>query len=1108
MIFRRCSPKETLRDLLTCSFHHWFAFCICLFALAHVRAADQNASGPPGALEEQLIKEEPKSLALQALDRGDPVRGAVLFFQPGLTCSKCHVGQGKEPTIGPDLARLAQRPSGGDLVDSILRPSKAITKGYESITIITKKGTSLIGLLVEERPDVLILRDSSKEFRPITILKKDIEERSITPISIMPAGLVNQLGTRQQFLDLVRYLMEITQKGPVRARELQPDPSLLVTPPLPDYEKDIDHAGLIQSWNQESFSRGQAIYNRLCINCHGTRDRVGSLPTSLRFSTGQFKNGCDPYSIYQTLTRGFGMMTPQTWMVPRQKYDVIHYIREAHLKHSNPSQYAHVDASYLGRLPKGKSRGPEPSSIEPWVNMDYGPVLMNTYEVGHDGSNFAYKGIAIRLDQGPGGVARGRRWILYDHDTMRVAAAWSGQGFIDWNSVLFTGQHEAHPHVVGEVSFVNPIGPGWANPADGAFKDVRLRGRDGKPYGPLPRDWAHYRGLYLHGQQVILSYLVGTTSILEMPGLLDTSPVPIFIRTFNFGSRDQELVLQIAHEPKLKMTPRTMDLAPGDSPTLSLFGNPNGNHLNLAVVHSLPGMRLESTADGNLRLHVPAGKEPLAFALYLANGKGLEACAAVRAAVESQQPNLQLQPLTRGGSPRWTAKLTTKQVIGKEDGPFAIDTITHPENNPWFCRMRFGGFDFLPGGHRAAICTWDGDVWIVDGIDRPEHELSWQRIASGLFQPLGLKVVNGQIYVACRDEIVCLHDLNGDGEIDFYENFNNDHQVTEHFHEFAMDLQTDTDGNFYYGKGGRHALNAVVPHHGTLLRVSKDGSRTTIVATGFRAPNGVCVNSDGTFFITDQEGHWTPKNRINWVLEGGFYGYMWGYHNVTDSSDQAMKQPLCWITNDFDRSPAEMLWVNSKAWGSLNGALLNLSYGTGKVFVVPHERVDGRMQGGMCRLPMPLFPTGVMRGRFHPDNGQLYTCGLFVWAGNQEQPGGFYRVRYTGKPIWLPLELKAKRKGIEMAFSDKLDRQSAEDVRNYAVKTWWLKRTAEYGSAHYDERPVQVTAAHLTADNKKVFLEMPVIAPTQCMEIKYFLRSLTSDPVEGVIHNTVHQLGD
>ena len=39
--------------------------------------------------------------------------------------------------------------------------------------------------------------------------------------------------------------------------------------------------------------------------------------------------------------------------------------------------------------------------------------------------------------------------------------------------------------------------------------------------------------------------------------------------------------------------------------------------------------------------------------------------------------------------------------------------------------------------------------------------------------------------------ITKLHDLNGDNEIDYIESFNNDHQVTEHFHEFAMGLQTD-----------------------------------------------------------------------------------------------------------------------------------------------------------------------------------------------------------------------------------------------------------------------------------------------------------------------------
>ena len=188
---------------------------------------------------------------------------------------------------------------------------------------------------------------------------------------------------------------------------------------------------------------------------------------------------------------------------------------------------------------------------------------------------------------------------------------------------------------------------------------------------------------------------------------------------------------------------------------------------------------------------------------------------------------------------------------------------------------------------------------------------------------MGLKIVNGKIHVTCRDQLVILHDLNGDGETDFYENFNNDHQVTEHFHEFAMGLQVDGEGNFYYAKSARHALPAIVPQHGTLLRISRDGSRTDILANGFRAANGVCLNPDGTFIVTDQEGHWNPKNRINRVKPGGFYGNMFGYHDVTDSSDTAMEQPVCWITNKFDRSPAELLWVTSALWTSEESAYLS-----------------------------------------------------------------------------------------------------------------------------------------------------------------------------------------
>lgn len=157
-------------------------------------------------------------------------------------------------------------------------------------------------------------------------------------------------------------------------------------------------------------------------------------------------------------------------------------------------------------------------------------------------------------------------------------------------------------------------------------------------------------------------------------------------------------------------------------------------------------------------------------------------------------------------------------------------------------------------------------------------------------------------------------------------------------------------------------------------------------------------------------------------------------------------------------------------------------------------------------LPIASLPTGIMRGRFHPKDGQLYACGMFAWAGNQTAPGGFYRIRTTGKPIFLPTGLHATKKGMQITFTEPIDRASASDPSHYSVKTWSLKRTANYGSEHYDEMPLPVTAAALSDDARTVFLTLPEIHPTWGMEIQYRLTVVHGQPCVGTIHNTIHHL--
>lgn len=1295
-----------------------------LIAIAAVTCVP--GSSPAQDLDAALRAESAGALVAEARKSGDAARGAVIFHQPFMACSRCHAaGDGRVSPLGPDLAALDKAVTDSALVESVLLPSKVIRKGYETATISTTKGKFLTGILQSQSPAGVVIRDPAKGGEPTSIPLDEVADFALIPTSVMPAGLVNQLSSRQQFLDLTRYLIELRDGGAPRAMALKP-PANLISPEPPEYEKRIDHAGLLRSLDSKALARGEATYRRVCANCHGTLEMAGSLPAAPRFAESALKNGNDPFAMYQTLTRGFGLMPAQTWMAPSQKYEVIHYIREAYFRPKG--RLTALDDRYLAGLPKGDTNGPEPSKIEPWSAMDHGPTLTHTYEIPGRERNFAYKGVALRLDSGPGGVARGSRWAVFDEDTMRLAAVWEtppgdkGTGsdgrFIDWRGIQFNGEHGIHPRLSGMVRIANGSGPGWANPIDGSWDDLssRVRGRDGRLYGPLPGSWARFRGLYHHGQQAVFSYTVGNTAVLESPRsipLAESTAGTVFGRVFVVGPRSHDLELQVAEHPdpsarisagmqgsvtlapaagtqsstdfrldgdshlevadaspfdmtgkpftivaRIKTTeggalfakaspgpawtpggqalfirgghlvfdigwvgavtsrgtvndgkwhvvgvvvdpskgavrlfidgkPDTagilrakpipagavarigfgapnfpspsrfkgdiseirfyqQGLSPADFPSgdqmpeksnSSARWNPGevqgrmavdrtGNGRDAAVsrgttqggagVAILAGaypastvLRWKSSA-GKLRLTIPAGTGTTRFCVWTttrpAEGENKQTTAPVIAAGD-----LDLESLTKGGPARWPQILETTVAKGGEDGPFAVDTLPTPEANPWLAQTRFTGLDFMPDG-RIVVCAWDGDVWMVEMAG---SMLKWRRIASGLFQPLGVRVVSGKIHVTCRDQLAILHDLNGDGETDFYQCLNSDHQVTEHFHEFAMGLQTDKAGNFYYAKSARHALPAVVPHHGTLLKISADGSRTEIIANGFRAANGVCLNPDGSFVVTDQEGHWNPKNRINWVRppdaasngKPRFYGNMFGYHDKTDASDSAMEPPLCWITNAFDRSPAELLWVDSPGWGPLNGGLLNLSYGYGKVFLVPHEKTaDGTLQGGMIELPIPSFPTGVMRGRFNPADGHLYLCGMFAWAGNATKPGGFYRIRATGKATRLPTGLRATTEGMEITFSDPLDPRSVSPDKAQ-VRVWGLKRSANYGSPHVNDRPLTVKEATLGADGRTVRLKLESMAPTWCMQIAYSFAGTDGKPMAGIIHNTVHGQG-
>ncbi len=762
---------------------------------------------------------------------------------------------------------------------------------------------------------------------------------------------------------------------------------------------------------------------------------------------------------------------------------------------------------------------------------DRGPCFSGTIRARFPGDNVTMKGVVVTLNE------EKNAFICYDTDLMRVSLAWTGD-YLMFGNYMREISHPQPPEVAGTPVFGTKPGPGWAT-GDGSFDDPRPNKQ-----GPLPSKWAKYRGLYLHGRQVVLSYTVGDMTVLELPGVEQHGDKVVFTRTFHVSGSDRPLQLLLCDQPgALNLNAYANDLGSPTKRSAATFLDEKGAGV-IAAMLDAPANTSWHARPGGFWLELPALKKPATFKVFLAKaGEIDEQTFAQLIKGPAKLPDL--MKLDKGGPARWKGPVVTQGALATSggDGPYVVDTISENLTNQWGTRAFFGGFDFFPDG-RAAVCTFHGDVWIVSGLDAALDKLTWRRFATGIFQGLGLKVVDGKVYVLGRDQITILHDDNGDGEADFYENFNNDSVATSNYHEFCLDLHTDSRGDFYFFKSSPWPPDVTSPHQGTLLKVSRDGRAMEVYATGFRAPNGSAIGPRDEITVSDNEGHWMPASKLNLVKPGGFYGMTPaaqrdltltrdGTNLTLNPSDPraraalkvraydgdapmpiAYDQPICWLPKNMDNSGGGQVWVTTDKWGPFKNHLLFMSYGKGTLFHVMQEEIDGVTQAAMVKFPLK-FSTGLMRGRINPKDGQVYLCGVRGWQTDGTKDGGFYRVRYTGKPVHTPVEFHALKNGLKLVFPNPLDSDAAADVANYAVETWNYLYSANYGSQEYsvaDPRlkthdKLDVKSARLSADCRAISLEIPGLRPANQVKVKLNLKAADGTAISQDIYATIHKMG-
>jgi type 1 glutamine amidotransferase/glucose/arabinose dehydrogenase len=705
----------------------------------------------------------------------------------------------------------------------------------------------------------------------------------------------------------------------------------------------------------------------------------------------------------------------------------------------------------------------EDSRDDRWKDAEIGPFLASSLPLGSAAGTVA-KGLSIRLGE------KQEATVCYDTASMKLRAAWSGD-FLRFTSARYG--LISPPMIAGEPRFLSGEGPGWE------AKKIQ------------------YRGLHLSGNQVVLEYEVDGVLALESPWAESHGEQLYFVRRFEVGACDRPLVARLyeALEGDGQLTFRLLE----GGVTAVEFAD--GRTLLFALRGA--GAELLTRDEQRLDVALSPRQKPLRFDLVMWSGQR-DQVAAAAAAMPGKVAVRSLVALRKPGAGRWNEEIVTQGKVAADDEPYVVDTLTIPFDNPYRALFFTSGHDFLDPG-TVAVCTVHGDVWLVSGVDDSLQRLTWKRFATGLFQPLGLVVREGQIYVLGRDQITRLRDSNGDGEADHYECFTNEMPTSPGGHDYTACLETDSAGNFYF----------LTANEG-IWRLSPDGQNLEIIAGGLRNPNGLGVGQppgarEPVITAAPQEGNWTPGSYIAEARRGDYFGF--GGPRVTPERPLGWTQPLCFIPRRRDNSSGGQVWASGDRWGPLTGQMFHLSYGQCRMMLVLREVIGGQSQGGTVDMS-PLFESGAMRGRFSPHDGQLYVTGLRGWTTSATADGCLQRVRYTGRPAHMPIEFRTLQNGVAIRFAEPLHRESAEDLGNYHLEQWNYRYAESYGSpdfkvsdakqeGHDEVRPRSAT---LLADGRTLFLEIDDLKPVNQLSIGYALIGEDGTEFRHTIAYTIHNL--
>jgi glucose/arabinose dehydrogenase len=437
----------------------------------------------------------------------------------------------------------------------------------------------------------------------------------------------------------------------------------------------------------------------------------------------------------------------------------------------------------------------------------------------------------------------------------------------------------------------------------------------------------------------------------------------------------------------------------------------------------------------------------------------------------------------------FSLSLALLQAPTAEDTYYEVDYLTPPEGQT----LEVGGIGFLSDG--TLVCsTRRGQVWMVENPRaKNPGDARFRLFAEGLWEGLGLNVIDDELYVVQRGELSRLSDTNLDGTCDRIDTLSDGWGLSGNYHEFAYGLPVDEAGNFYVSlnvgflspKWWLGASN--VPYRGWTLQITPEGEVHPF-AYGFRSPCGISISPQAELFVTDNQGDWMAASPVFHVEEGGFYGHPaslnWtpeylesrtlASQTVPSAHAQDGRRPAAiWLPYKWSRSPGNMAWRETDDEDDpFPGQFFLAELTNGMVLRGDFERVEtsqgpSELQGWV--VPFRRRIGSVVRVAFPPPSSRpndMLFCGLTNrgWGG-LPPADGLARIRWSdAKPFEIQnIELRQAqvsgntpgKHAFALRFTKPLGRIDRAEVRvvQYDYDYWW-----EYGSP---ERETTELAASL-----------------------------------------------